>query len=686
MSFLNLQIKYIFFAVLFLSTVLFFVYQIYKKNKSLNSSSLAKMRNFNYSFLLFQIKISFLLISIFFLLFAFFRPTWGLKKTMVKSNGLDLVFTLDVSKSMQSLDTDAGENISRLDNAKEMISSFVENYPQNRYGLIIFAGEAFVSTPLTTDHSAFLTFLSGVDSSDVSEQGTNLSEALKSSINRFYKQDDKKRGRAIVLMSDGGEDFGEDLSDFSDLMGRLSIKIITIGVGGDEEVPIPAGADLFGRSVYKRYRGEVVTTKLNDKGLKKIANKCDGEYFHIKNAEDVKKINSELKNLETSIIENEEKSGQEDRYQIFLLTSFLFFIFYLFFPLDMRYFNFIVMKIKSFKPHNFRILFILFLSLFLSSCSRSPYLFSHYLNKGNNDFSKKQYEESKKNYKKAGDYFLDKAYLAENNYAISDYVLKNYKKAQEKLEKELEINCSNKKEDYCDQLYYNLGNTYYRLGEQEEDDKMKISSWQKAVELYKKDLEINSNDIEAQENIDFIEGKIKEKQQEQQNKQGQEGQSQDSKDSQSGEQENSDKNSKDGKQGKDAEGSKSGEQSGEDEQGEKGDNNSSKKKDGSEQGEQSSAGEQGEQKNGEQGNESGQEQSVGQQSVSDGALDKETDQKLDEYLKSLENQEQKYQKYFKQNPQAQTGQNSDPFFDDFFSNSFFDFDGLGELDNNKKDW
>jgi len=308
---------------------IFFIYKIYIKNANFNSSFLSKMRNYKYSKLLFFIRMLFLIISFILFFVSVLRPAWGINKKIVEAKGIDIVFTLDVSQSMKALDVEKGST-DRLTLAKDMIAKFVSLHQGNRYGLVIFAGEAFVSSPLTMDNSAFLTFLDGVNYNDVGKQGTDINAALEASINRFYSEQDKNRGRSIVIISDGGEYTKYDISNFVKVVNDLNIKIFTIGVGSINGAPIPENRDVFGRVNYKKYQGKIVISKLNEKALKQIADKTDGEYFHAKKNSDLKKILNKLNLLRTTSIKTEQNVGLKDRYQYFLFPSLLFFLLYIF--------------------------------------------------------------------------------------------------------------------------------------------------------------------------------------------------------------------------------------------------------------------------------------------------------------------------------------------------------------------
>lgn len=302
--------------------------------KQFQKHNITRNRSYTLSWPLFLIKHILLILCIICITIAVFRPQWGIRTTSSESRGIDIIFTLDVSESMNATDREIqGNQTNRLTLAKNMIQTYVQENPQNRYGLVIFAGEAFVSTPLTLDEHAFLTFLEGIDTNDVAHQGTNLAEALKASIERFHAQDADKRGKAIILMSDGGEEENGNYQNFTHIAKQEGIIVYTIGIGGTKPVPIPEGVDLFGHQSFKTYQGETVLTKLNEKPLQTIANMTQGTYHRADSTQDINHITKDLKHLKTSVLSQEKGTMVEDQYQMFILVAFICLIGYLLLPL-----------------------------------------------------------------------------------------------------------------------------------------------------------------------------------------------------------------------------------------------------------------------------------------------------------------------------------------------------------------
>lgn len=317
---------------------LYIGYRVYLYTVSMHAfqkNPLSQNRSYLFSWHLFITKQILFVAALFFLTGALIRPQWGIRTISSEERGIDIVFTLDVSESMKAQDIQlSGEELDRLSLSKAMIQEYVQENPQNRYSLVIFAGDAFVSTPLTMDEQAFITLLDGVNSDDVSTQGTDLEEALRASIERFRSQDREDRGNAIILISDGGEDDSGNYQDFAGIAQQEGVAIYTVGVGGTKGVPIPDGVDFFGTPRYKTYQGETVLTARNEKPLREIASISGGRYFSAESVRSLGQITSRLDNLETSVLTEETGTQKEDQYQIFVFMACISFLLAVLLPIN----------------------------------------------------------------------------------------------------------------------------------------------------------------------------------------------------------------------------------------------------------------------------------------------------------------------------------------------------------------
>ncbi|QCX37103.1 VWA domain-containing protein [Aureibaculum algae] len=256
-----------------------------------------------------------------FLIIALVNPKMGTKLKTIKREGVDVVFALDVSKSM--LAEDVAPN--RLEKAKQIISRIIDKLGSDRVGIIIYAGNAYPLLPITTDQAAAKMFLQNADPDMVSSQGTAINEALK--LGKIYFDDDEQTNRYLFLISDG-EDHDENVSYIADEATKEGIKIFTIGVGNADGGPIPIkrNGTLVG---YKKDRaGEVVITRMNDQTLKKIATDGDGEYLYGDNTtKTVDYINDLLLKADKKEFETKQFSDFKDQFQWFIGLGILFLIF-----------------------------------------------------------------------------------------------------------------------------------------------------------------------------------------------------------------------------------------------------------------------------------------------------------------------------------------------------------------------
>lgn len=193
----------------------------------------------------------------------------GLKTQKVKRQGIDVMLCLDVSNSM--LATDLAPN--RLERAKQWITRLLAKMPDNRVGLIVFAGNAYVSVPLTNDHAALKMNLADIRPEQMPTQGTSLGEALAMARERFNPQE--ARFKSIVLMSDG-EDHEEAALTEAEACAKAGIVINTIGIGTVQGSKIP---DPVNGGVKQDRSGNDVITALNESILQEVAQQGEGKYW-----------------------------------------------------------------------------------------------------------------------------------------------------------------------------------------------------------------------------------------------------------------------------------------------------------------------------------------------------------------------------------------------------------------------
>jgi Ca-activated chloride channel family protein len=265
-----------------------------------------------------RFKFGLIIFALILLIFAAANPQIGTRVQEVKQSGIDVFIALDVSRSMLAQDIKPD----RLDKAKYQISSLINKLRGDRIGLIIFAGEAYVQFPLTTDYSAANLFLSAVDVNSVPQQGTAIASAIELATKSFdYKSSTQK---VIVIITDG-EDHEGDIMQAVDAAKDKGIKLYTIGLGSPEGVPIPV-YNAQGQQVdYKKdENGNIVLTKLDDTILKQIASAGDGKYFLGSGYEDyLDKIYSDLSSLQKTEFGVRKVTDYEDRFYYFLAPAII---------------------------------------------------------------------------------------------------------------------------------------------------------------------------------------------------------------------------------------------------------------------------------------------------------------------------------------------------------------------------
>ena len=206
---------------------------------------------------------------------ALMQPQCGSHTELTKKFGIDVVIAIDASKSMLARDVKP----SRIERAKLELSGLLDKIKGDRVGIVVFAGDAFVQCPMTTDYAAAKMFLRSVDTASMPVPGTDLGRALDTSRDLLMEADRGAKSRAIVLLSDG-EDFGGDYSDSIKALNDDGIKVISVGIGSAAGEPIPE-LDKHGNVVgyAKDKEGNTVMTRLNESDLAAIADKTDGAYI-----------------------------------------------------------------------------------------------------------------------------------------------------------------------------------------------------------------------------------------------------------------------------------------------------------------------------------------------------------------------------------------------------------------------
>ena len=266
------------------------------------------------------LKVGMLLIGIAFLIISLTNPKMGTKLKTVKREGVDVVFALDVSKSM--LAEDIAPN--RLEKAKQIISKTIDKLGSDRVGIIIYAGNSYPLLPITTDHAAANMFLQNAAPEMVSSQGTAINEALE--LAKTYYNNDEQTNRFLIIISDG-EDHQEETKQMAQNLANEGVKIFTIGIGTEKGGPIPLRINGSMIGYKKDRKGETVITKRTPRVLEGIANAANGKYIDGNVAQKPVNIISEIiANAEKNEFETKQFADYKDQFQWFLGFGLLFLV------------------------------------------------------------------------------------------------------------------------------------------------------------------------------------------------------------------------------------------------------------------------------------------------------------------------------------------------------------------------
>lgn len=248
---------------------------------------------------------------------AMVNPKMGTKLETVTRKGVDVVFAIDVSKSMLAEDIAP----SRIEKAKQLLSRTLDELNNDRVGIVVYAGNAYPQLPITTDYSAARTFLKTISTDDIPTQGTAIADAIDLSMEYFDNEDQKNR--VLFIISDG-EDHESGTESAAKSAAENGVQIYTIGVGNKKGGPIPIKRR--GREEYKKDReGNVVVTRLDEKNLKKIAEASDGEYINgASTVRVVDFVKETLDGMEKTEFDSKQFSDYKDQFQWFLGTALLF--------------------------------------------------------------------------------------------------------------------------------------------------------------------------------------------------------------------------------------------------------------------------------------------------------------------------------------------------------------------------
>lgn len=233
------------------------------------------------------------------------RPQMGSKISHDKRQGIETMICLDISNSMLAEDVAP----SRLDKSKMLIENLVDKFNNDKIGLIVFAGDAYIQLPITSDYVSAKMFLQNIDPSLIQTQGTDIGEAIGLAMKSFTQQENV--GRAIIVITDG-EDHEGGAEEAAAAARKNGINVYILGIGDTKGAPIPMGDG----SYLKDNSGNTVMTKLNEDMCRSVARAGSGKYIHVDNTSDAEEqLNDDLAKLQKGQTDSVVYSEYNEQFQ-----------------------------------------------------------------------------------------------------------------------------------------------------------------------------------------------------------------------------------------------------------------------------------------------------------------------------------------------------------------------------------
>lgn len=404
-------------------------------------------------------------------IFIIAGPQFGSKLETVKRQGVEIMVCLDVSNSM--LAEDVSPN--RLDKAKQMLSRLTDGFTNDKVGLIVFAGDAFTQLPITSDYISAKMFLSSINPSMVSTQGTAIGAAINLAARSFTP--DETTDKAIILITDG-ENHEDDAIGAAKAAAEKGIHVNIVGMGDPKGSPIP----IQGSNNYMKDKdGNVVITKLNEQMGQEIAAAGNGMYVRADNTNSaLKALQKEIEKMNKTELDSKVYSEYDEQFQVFAWIA-LFLLIADFMTLDRK--NRIFRKVKLFS-------LILFLCAGTVSAQKAE---RKNVREGNKLYESEKYTESEIAYRKSLEV---NPRSTEGIYNLGNSLYKQGKFPEAAEQYQLIAGQGEKMvatpegKARLSEVYHNMGNIF-----------MQNKDYGKAVEVYKQSLRLNPKDDETRYNL-----------------------------------------------------------------------------------------------------------------------------------------------------------------------------------------
>lgn len=472
-SFQHIEYFTVLAAIPLLLVMYFFVLNWKKRTiKKIGDERLVKELFKNYSPAKYAVKFMMILAAFTFAVFALanLRSPKGMEK--VNRNGIDVMIAIDVSKSMLAQDIKPN----RLERAKQALSKLIDKLSNDRVGIVVFAGRAYLQMPLTGDHGAAKMYLSSASTEIVPTQGTVIADALRMCNSSFNTKE--KKYKAVILISDG-EDHDEGALKIAGEMADEGIVINTVGIGS------PQGSTIIDELTNQEKldaNGNTVVTKLNEDELKKIAKKGNGIYQLFTNTDDlVTRLDKQLGSMDQRTVTEDSLVNYKNYFPYFLMLALLLLVLELFISERKR------MQIaKAAVSQNFPIIsFFLITCLFFSNTAAAQNE-KTLIKKGNEAYEKQEYDNAILNYKEAAGKTPDNP-IAQFNLGNALYKIKKLDEAVRAYDNAL-LNAGSKGDK---------SRSYYNKGVVLQNNK----KLPECIDAYKNALKLNPGDEDARQNL-----------------------------------------------------------------------------------------------------------------------------------------------------------------------------------------
>lgn len=264
------------------------------------------------------IKFAIMMAAYVLLILAVARPQWGKSERMEKRQGIEAMVALDISNSM--LAEDVAPN--RLERAKQLVSKLMDNMVNDKVGMVVFAGDAFIQLPITCDYVSAKMFMNVIKPEMIKTQGTAIGKAINTCVRSFGERNEA--GRAIIIITDG-ENHEDDAIAAAKQAREEGIIVMVVGIGKPDGAPIPMSP---GSNNYRKDRkGNVVVSRLNEEMCREVAKAGDGVYVRCDNTNTaIKVIQKELDKLGKEEIEAMVYTEYDEQYAWFVLPALLLLI------------------------------------------------------------------------------------------------------------------------------------------------------------------------------------------------------------------------------------------------------------------------------------------------------------------------------------------------------------------------